>query len=119
SCADCGPLLADLRKLTSDAAALPELAPSRDLWSGIAARIETPVVELPGGKVQGWKGGKELRGRLTPFWMGLAAAGLVAVTATITHQVTKRTVVIASAPAVTPPKHVASDAPVAVTPETV
>ena len=45
-CGDCGPLLAELRKLRSDAAKLPELAPSRDLWQGIAARIEAPVVPI-------------------------------------------------------------------------
>jgi hypothetical protein len=49
SCAECGPVLADLRKLRIDAANLPVLKPSRDLWSGIAARIETPVVAIGGG----------------------------------------------------------------------
>ena len=47
SCADCGALLADLRKLRVDAANLPLLKPSRDLWSGIAARIEAPVLAAP------------------------------------------------------------------------
>jgi anti-sigma factor RsiW len=46
SCAECGAVLADLRKLRSEAASLPELTPSRDLWSGIAARIEAPVVPI-------------------------------------------------------------------------
>lgn len=46
TCVECGALLADLRKLRVDASNLPELTPSRDLWSGIAARIETPVVAL-------------------------------------------------------------------------
>jgi hypothetical protein len=50
SCAECGALLADLRKLRVDASNLPELTPSRDLWSGIAARIEAPVVPI--GTVQ-------------------------------------------------------------------
>jgi hypothetical protein len=45
-CAECGPLLADVRKLRVDASNLPELVPSRDLWSGIAARIEAPVVSI-------------------------------------------------------------------------
>jgi len=113
SCGECGPLLADLRKLRIDAAALPELAPQHDLWTGIAARIETPIVELTpagvgGGKVERWKGGKEPR-RLAPLWIGLAAAGLVAVTATITHQITKRPVVT-SAP-VTPAAQIATVAP--------
>ena len=46
TCAECGALLADLRKLRIDAANLPEMQPSRDLWSGIAARIEAPVVPI-------------------------------------------------------------------------
>jgi hypothetical protein len=91
-CADCGPLLADLRKLRIDAANLPELAPSRDLWSGIAARIEAPVIELPGTGDGRWATGD---GRLTSsrrrrVWMGLAAAGLVAVTAGVTYVTTKQ-----------------------------
>jgi anti-sigma factor RsiW len=50
SCADCGALLADLRKLRVDAANLPLLKPSRDLWSGIAARIEAPVLDINGAR---------------------------------------------------------------------
>ena len=46
TCAECGALMADLRKLRFDASNLPTLKPSRDLWSGIAARIETPVLDI-------------------------------------------------------------------------
>jgi len=98
ACADCGPLLADLRRIRVDAANLPELVPPRDLWAGIAERIETPVVALgagagraarAGGKVEWWKDGMKHR-RIAPVWFALAAAGLVAVTATVTHEMTKR-----------------------------
>jgi hypothetical protein len=82
-------LLADLRGLRVEAASLPELAPTRDLWAGIAARIETPVVDLRGGTVEGWTAGTHRR---TQLWMGLAAAGLVAITATVTRELTKRAV---------------------------
>ncbi|MEP6493743.1 MAG: zf-HC2 domain-containing protein [bacterium] len=93
SCDDCGPLLADLRKLRIDAANLPELAPSRDLWAGISERIQTPVVELStGGRLEARAVARRRR-VASGVWMGLAAAGLVAVTATITHQVTKRSLV--------------------------
>jgi len=87
SCDDCGPLLADLRKLRIDAANLPELAPSRDLWAGIAARIETPVVSI--GTTTG-EHARVTRRRRKTAWMGLAAAGLVAATATATYQITKQ-----------------------------
>jgi hypothetical protein len=108
-CGECGPLLADLRKLRIDAANLPTLTPSRDLWTGIAARIETPVVEiLPGGgAVERWNGGtverssgSNPRRRFGPMWVGLAAAGLVAVTATVTREVTKSNVATPSSAAV-------------------
>jgi hypothetical protein len=104
SCAECGALLADLREIRAGAAALPTLAPSRDLWAGIAERIETPVVEIsPAGRLDPSTGRRDRR--MQRVWMGLAAAGLVAITATITHQLTKRSVVtsttavVASAPA--------------------
>ncbi|HVX41413.1 MAG TPA: hypothetical protein VHB25_17745 [Gemmatimonadaceae bacterium] len=87
-CADCGALLADLRKLRIDAANLQELAPARDLWSGIAARIETPVVELNRGP----SGAAAARAQrpMHRVRYGVAAAALIAVTATITHELTKR-----------------------------
>jgi len=78
-CDDCGPLLADLRRLRIDATNLPELTPSRELWSGIESRIQAPVLSLPGARdvrIRRWR---------NPLVLGLAAAGLVAVTATVTH----------------------------------
>jgi hypothetical protein len=87
-CGECGPLLADLRKLRIDASALPELAPARDLWSGIAARIDAPVIPI---------GTRDLRGagRSRGFgrrWGSLAAAAiLVAITASTTYYLTVRT----------------------------
>ena len=79
-CEDCGPLLTDLRRLRIEAANLPELAPGRDLWSGIASRIEAPVLALPGASAA------PRRRWMNPIFVGLAAAGLVAITATITHR---------------------------------
>lgn len=95
SCGDCGALLADLRALRVDAANLPELAPSRDLWAGIAARIETPVVEI--GARGGERAARRQRGAA---WMGLAAAALVGVTATTTYVLTKRATTAAAPAAV-------------------
>lgn len=45
-CANCAALVTDLRMIVRDAGDLPVLAPSRDLWSGIESRIESPVVSL-------------------------------------------------------------------------
>ena len=45
-CLRCASIVRDIDGLRRDAANLPGLAPSRDLWDGIAARIETPVVEI-------------------------------------------------------------------------
>lgn len=88
-CRDCSALLTDVRKLSVDAAKLPVLTPSRDLWGGIAARIETPVVELKqSAATERWNGGTHRRANRV--WMGLAAAGLVFVTATITRELTQR-----------------------------
>jgi hypothetical protein len=74
TCGDCGAILADLRKLRIDAANLPELAPSRDLWSGIAERIEAPVVSIGRPAARG----AAVRGRA--WKAGLLAASLVGAT---------------------------------------
>jgi hypothetical protein len=98
-CADCGPLLADLRKLRIDAANLPALSPSRDLWSGIAERIEAPVIQLPtadDGRRTTDDSRRVIGGRR--IWMGLAAAGLVAITAGVTYVTTKQMLTRNSAP---------------------
>lgn len=79
TCAECGALLADLRKLRIDSANLPKLQPSRDLWSGIAARIEAPVVSIGGGVGRHGDRGRE-RSIAMSRWMrgAMIAASLVA-----------------------------------------
>jgi anti-sigma factor RsiW len=86
ACAACSALLADLDAIRREASALPTLEPSRDLWAGIAARIDARVVSLD-----------ETR-RASPAiarraWMrpSLAAAALVLVTAGVTHYFTRAT----------------------------
>lgn len=74
-CARCTALVADLTSIQRQAAALPPLVPSRDLWPGIDARIQTPVIALPA---------KQDAPRRRHWWMGAAAAALVAVTASVT-----------------------------------
>ena len=78
-CPRCAAIVADLNHIVADAAALPTLAPSRDLWSGIAARIETPVVAL--GEARALRA-PNVRPR---YWRTAAAAVvLVGLTAGIT-----------------------------------
>jgi hypothetical protein len=100
SCDECGALLTDLRKIQVGAAKLPELEPTRDLWSGIVARIETPVVEIKGngGTVERNRGTHQRANSTSRVWIGLAAAGLVVATATITHEMTKRSLGSSSEP---------------------
>ena len=113
NCARCASLVADIRALSASAAKLPPLMPSRDLWAGIAARIETPVVALnPSGETRAQRAS---RPRWRGAWTALAAAGLVAVTATVTYQVTSRsalrTQTVAAKPAPDSPLTAVSDRP--------
>ena len=79
-----------LRAIVRAAAELPELSPSRDLWSGIESRIEAPVVALPVHMMQA------AAPRIAPAaplpWrkLAIAASLLIAVTAGITYTLTKR-----------------------------
>ena len=83
SCVECGALLADLQRLRVDAGGLPTLSPSRDLWAGIAERIEAPVLEIRTAGRRSEVGG--------PRWMRplAAAAALVVMTAGVTYFVTR------------------------------
>ena len=95
SCPSCAALLADLRGISVSAASLPTLMPSRDLWSGIAERIDARVIpfEAPVAATHVTR-----RTWLRP---ALAAAALVGITAGITHYATRASLTPASpAPAV-------------------
>lgn len=82
-CLRCAALVRDLSAIRRDAANLPLLEPSRDLWDGIAARIETPVYEIAPSQDRGARRRDFVR-------QGLIAAGLVAVTAGVTYTLTLR-----------------------------
>ncbi|MBK5187112.1 MAG: zf-HC2 domain-containing protein [Gemmatimonadaceae bacterium] len=45
-CKTCAEALVELRAIAGEAAQLPLLTPSRDLWAGIESRISTPVTLL-------------------------------------------------------------------------
>jgi anti-sigma factor RsiW len=81
-CVRCAGLVRDIENIRKGAAALPDLVPSRDLWSGIEARIAAPVIPLAARP--------ERRRRFAPTWMGVAAAALIVSTAGITYTLTAR-----------------------------
>lgn len=81
-CLRCNSMLRDIGSIRAQAAALPELTPSRDLWAGIATRIEPTVVPL---------GRPQQAPRRT--WIPLAAAAAAALmiaTAGVTYLATSR-----------------------------
>jgi hypothetical protein len=92
SCAACGALLADLQELRVDASGLPTLTPTRDLWAGVAERIQAPVVALDSvrgarSEVRGARATKRVAGWLPP---AVAAAALVVITAGVTYFATRQ-----------------------------
>jgi hypothetical protein len=81
-CVRCASLVRDLENIRREAAALPDLVPSRDLWGGIEARIAAPVIPL--------KARPEKVRWMSPASMGIAAAALVVATAGVTYTLTAR-----------------------------
>jgi len=77
-CLRCAAIVRDITAIRRDAARLPELEPSRDLWDGIAARIEAPVITLDARRAS------PARRRWT---LAAAAVLLVTVTSGITYTV--------------------------------
>ena len=84
SCAACQQLLSDLTAVRTDAATLPVLTPARDLWSGIAERIDARVIPMDAPRIA-----RDIPRRRLWLRPAAAAAALVIATATITYQVTR------------------------------
>lgn len=85
TCAECGALLADLRALQVEASALPLLAPSHDLWDGIANRIGTDVVPLDTRRPL-----VASAPRRSTWQLAAVAAGLMAMTSAVTWYAASR-----------------------------
>lgn len=93
TCDRCRALLGELSAITTQAAALPNLEPSRDLWPAIAQRITAPVVALP-DTVARRAGRHSVRQPVRPWFLApaalaAAAAVLIAVTASVTLVATR------------------------------
>ncbi len=78
-CAACAEVLAELRPIASEAATMPLLTPSRDLWSGIESRISTPVTLL------GSSSAPVPRAPRRQWQFAIAAAALLAASAGTTY----------------------------------
>lgn len=79
-CLRCASLVRDIEAIRRDAGTLPEMAPSRDLWEGIAARIEAPVIQLAA---------RQARAPRRRAWqMAAAAVVLVAASSGVTYMLT-------------------------------
>lgn len=89
TCEGCRAATAEMRAVLEAAASLPtSIAPPRNLWPEIAARLDGPAPTL-GVRRMPWR-----------RWAPLAAAAvlLIAVTATLTYQFTRRPVAVAARP---------------------
>jgi hypothetical protein len=90
SCAACGALLADVQQLRVDASGLPTLTPSRDLWAGVARRIEAPVIDLGQRAAGSGQRHREASRRVAWLRPAAAAAALVVMTAGVTYLATRQ-----------------------------
>jgi hypothetical protein len=84
SCARCQGLVRDVNGIRAGAAALPDLAPSRDLWKGIEARIQPSVTSIASPRQHAV---------MPRAWMAAAAAALIVVSSSVTYVATKSTAV--------------------------
>ena len=81
TCARCQGLMRDIDAIRSEAASMPELAPSEDLWNGIESRIASPVVPISQ---------RRRSPGISSRILGLAAAFLIVVSSSITYVATKK-----------------------------
>jgi hypothetical protein len=83
-CAECARVLSELTAVAEHARALPASGPERDLWRGIAARLEPQVLELDARRPSPRRPERAWRWNLGLGQLTAAAAVLVAVTALAT-----------------------------------
>lgn len=89
-CDACARLVADLETVIADASTLPPLTPPRDLWQGIEARLDAPVIPISSTFVGAPVGTPARQRTVTVRWFAIAATLLVAVSSVVTWQVARR-----------------------------
>lgn len=96
SCARCDALVRDLDDVVAQAAVLPPITPGRDLWSGIAERLDTPIVTLHANASDAARAmpprslsRPSARRTISVRVFALAATLLIAVTSAITWRVAR------------------------------
>lgn len=85
ACVDCAALVRDLEAIVAESQALPGMTPSRDLWSGIEARLDTTVIPISAAAAQ-----TRVARTVSVRTFAIAAAMLVAVTSGITWRLAVR-----------------------------
>ena len=91
-CVRCDTLVGDVDALVAQASALPPISPSRDLWSGIAERLDAPVVPLysrtPAAS-QPAAASQSSRRSVSIRWFAIAATVLVTVSSAVTWRIAR------------------------------
>jgi hypothetical protein len=82
TCIRCQGLIRDIDGIRNQASGLEELVPSRDLWSGIEARIQPQVRSIAAARPSSTSRG----------WLAAAAAALIVVTSSVTYFATARSI---------------------------
>lgn len=103
-CQTCDTLSSELEQLVADAAALPPVAPARDLWPEIEARLTTPVVPILTAAAQASTSTPAKARTISLRRFAVAATLLVSVTSAVTWQLAQsrvRAVGFATAPSAT------------------
>jgi hypothetical protein len=89
ACAACDAMVSEIEQVVAESAALPPLGPSRDLWQGIEARLDAPVIPLP--TPHRVAAAPPRRRTVSVRTFAIAATLLVAVSSGVTWQLAQRT----------------------------
>ncbi|QJR34094.1 hypothetical protein [Gemmatimonas groenlandica] len=84
-CAECAALVRELETIVAESQALPGISPSRDLWSGIEARLDTAVIPISAAATR-----TRIARTVSVRTFAIAATMLVAVTSGITWRIAVR-----------------------------